>query len=142
MTESIKVNITKAKREQIDALVRAAAKPHAVEAPLDKRHTNKPGKYTAYERFLLSNGHTVYVNLADPSEPKVTVSAKPDKFAQGKVEKAERKKAQRAERKAKREQAAKERKEQKAKKPVKVVKFDPAIPTVPSGEAKDRKLKK
>src|ERR1700722_18148844 len=85
VSESKKINITKAKREELDDIIRKAAKPDAVEARLDSRMTYRDeGKVTwqAYERYLLSNGHRLYLNL---QTKEASVSNKPDKFAQAKV---------------------------------------------------------
>lgn len=102
--KAISFEMTPALRKRIDNLIRAAIGPKvAVEGALDRRYSNRKGDaekkiaaWTAYERYLLSSGHTVYVSLANPNEPKVTVSEKVDKHAQAKVEK----RAARAERKA------------------------------------------
>src|SRR3972149_2975049 len=88
-------------RKKIDKLVReAAGTKRAVEAALDKRHTSKPGVYSAYERYLLSDGHTVFVSL---ETMKATVSDKPNRRAVAKLERQNRRRAARAARKQTRE---------------------------------------
>jgi hypothetical protein len=101
--ETKHVQFGDAKKKELDNVARklAASRNAAVEAELDRRLSYRDeGKvqWGAYARFLLSDGHTVYVNLRTMEG---SVSKKPDKFAQAKVEKAERRKKERAERKAK-----------------------------------------
>jgi hypothetical protein len=131
MSKTKTYKIHSAKREEIDSLIRAAVKraaterkwelTPAVEAALDRRFTERvPEKKGAvgwipYERFLLSNGHTVYVNI---KSMRVTVSEKPDHRAIKKVEALVRRKAERAARKEAREAKkakAKSKTEAKAK---------------------------
>jgi hypothetical protein len=126
-TKTYKINPSK--REEIDNLIRAAVKKAAterkwdltpaVEAALDRRYTERvPEKkgdvgWIPYERFLLSNGHTVYVNIKGMA---VTVSEKPDHRAIQKVDALARRKAERAARKKAREaKKAKAKAETKAK---------------------------
>lgn len=141
MSETKKIAVGPAKREELDDIVRKAAKPNAVEAKLDSRYTYKDeGKvrWGAYERYLLSNGHTLYLNL---QTKEASVSKEPDKFAQAKVAKREAKAAKRAAAKLAREEKAKVKADAqktepkaepkpKAAKRVKTVKFDPKLPTV------------
>lgn len=130
MSETKTYKINSAKREEIDSLIRAAVKKAAtekkwdltpaVEAALDRRYTERvPEKkgeaaWTPYERFLLSNGHTVYVAIKTMA---VSVSDKPDHRAVKKMEALERRKAERAARKKAREakKAVKPENEPKAK---------------------------
>jgi hypothetical protein len=109
MSETKHVKFGEAQQKELDNVVRklAASRKVAVEAELDRRLSYRDeGKvqWGAYARFLLADGHTVYVNLRTMEG---SVSKKPDKFAQAKVEKAERRKKERAERKAKTEAKAK-----------------------------------
>jgi len=141
---SVKFVITPARREAIDSLLRKTIRETfkaaiAVEAPLDHRYSNRAANkekkiagWVGYERYVLANGHTVYCSLGNPNEPKVSISGKPDKFAQAKVERREKKLAARAERKAAREANAKQ---------VKVVKFDKKLPTVPASDRQLRTVK-
>jgi hypothetical protein len=117
--ETKHVQFGEAKQKQLDDVVRKLAHEQgplvAVEAELDRRLSyREEGKvqWGAYARFLLSNGHTVYVNLRTMEG---SVSKTPDKYAQAKVEK-------RAERKAKAEAKAAEAKATKAEPKVEKVK--------------------
>ncbi len=122
-------NVGPATRGRYDKIIREAAKPNAVEERLGCRYTSKEGSYGAYERYLLSNGHTLFFSL---DTEKASVSKEPDKFAQAKVEKREAKAKKRLERKVKAEA-----------KTVKVVEHDPKIPTVPNQPTRMvKKLKK
>jgi len=117
MSKTKKIEISPALRKQIDQAIREVRGNAAVEAPLDHRYSSRKGgdgeaSWQAYERYLLSDGHTVYVSL---NTMKATKSAKPDKHAQAKVEKRRAREAKRAERKAARE-AKKAAKESEAKK--------------------------
>ena len=108
--------------KELDNVVRklAAGQNAAVEAQLERRLSYRDeGKvqWLAYARFLLSDGHTVYVNLRTMQG---SVSKKPDKFAQAKVEKREKRAARKA-----------------AKLPT--VKFDKNLPTINAGERQVRK---
>jgi hypothetical protein len=98
-----KYKVTPAVRERWDGIIRKAAKAAGtnVEAALDKRYTSKPtvkdakGKivkygYSAYERYLLVNGHTLSFSIDTET---ARVSSKPDKYAQAKVEKRVKRKA-------------------------------------------------
>jgi len=112
----------KAEKKRLDDVVRklAAGQNAAVEALLERRLSYRDeGKvqWLAYARFLLSNGHTIYINLR-PMEG--SVSTKPDKFAEAKVEKREKRSATRA-----------------AKLPK--VKFDKRLPTISGGERQAKK---
>ena len=89
------VAMNKKQIAELDRVLRSICKKRkcAVEADLevrtcyrerDPKHP-KQASWLAYARFLLSDGHTVYVPLRNMSS--ATVSAKVDKFAQGKVEK-------------------------------------------------------
>lgn len=124
--EAVKFTITEGRREAIDNLIRKEAKAKfgvwpGIDAPLDHRYTNREGNaekkiagWSGYERYLLGNGHTVYVGLTNPSEPSVSFSEKPDTRAQKKVEAKKKREAARAERKAVREVKAKAPKADKA----------------------------
>jgi hypothetical protein len=131
MSETKTYKINPVKREEIDSLIRAAVKKAAterkweltpaVEAALDRRYTERiPEKkgeagWIPYERFLLSNGYTVYVNIKAMA---VTVSEKRDHRAIKKVEAVARRKAERTARKEAREAKkakAKSKAEAKAK---------------------------
>jgi hypothetical protein len=131
VSETKHVHFGEAKQKELDNVVRKLAQERkaAVEAELDRRLTYRDeGKvqWQAYARFLLSDGHTIYVNLRT-MEGKV--SKEVDKFAQGKVAKREAKAAKRAEKKAARE----------AKKAsVPAVKFDPKAPTLETTPSKKR----
>jgi hypothetical protein len=97
MSETKHVKFGEAQRKELDSVVRklASGRKAAVEAALERRLSYRDeGKvqWTAYARFLLSDGHTVYVNLRTMEG---SVSKEPDKFAQAKVEKREAKKAKR-----------------------------------------------
>jgi len=112
--KSTSFTITADRRDKItDAIKKAmkAALGHervSELVPLDHRYSNRKGDaekkiagWTGYERYCdLKSGHTVYVGLSDPSDPKATVSAKPDKYAQGKAEKKMKRLADREARKA------------------------------------------
>jgi hypothetical protein len=136
VSETKHVQFGEAKQKELDNVVRKLAQEHkaAVEAELDRRLTYRDeGKvqWGAYARFLLSNGHTVYVNLRTMEG---SVSKEVDKFAQAKVEKRAAKAAKRAAAKLAREEKAKvkakaEPKVKKAPK-VKIVKHDPKLPTI------------
>jgi hypothetical protein len=98
MSETKKVQFGEAKKKELDNVVRklAAERKAAVEVELDRRLSCcDEGKvqWSAYARFLLSDGHTVYVNLRTIEG---SVSKKPDKYAQAKVEKRAAKAAKRA----------------------------------------------
>lgn len=115
MSESKHVAWSEAKQKQLDNVVRKLAQERkaAVEAELDGRKSYRDeGKvrWQAYQRFLLSDGHTVYVNLQTMEG---SVSTKPDKYAQAKVEKREKANAKREARKA--ELAAKKAEQKQAK---------------------------
>jgi hypothetical protein len=117
MSKAKKIEITPALRKQIDQAVREVRGNAAVEAPLDHRYSSRKGSdgeasWQAYERYLLSDGHTVFVSL---DSMKASKSAKPDKHAQAKVAKRRAREAKRAERKAARD-AEKAAKESEAKK--------------------------
>jgi hypothetical protein len=130
-------------QEQLDQVLRGICKERkvSVEADLDSRlsyrekdpKNPKAASWDSYSRFLLSDGHTVYVALRTM---KASVSAKPDKFAQAKVEKRLARQKKTAERKAAREAKAAESKkpavEPKVKKArkVNVIKFDKSLPTL------------
>ena len=94
MSDTKHVTMNEAKMKQLDKILRGICKERkvAVEADLDSRLSYrekdpakpKQASWEAYSRFLLSDGHTAYVALRTMSH---SVSAKPDKFAQAKVEK-------------------------------------------------------
>jgi hypothetical protein len=98
---------------ELDKVIRKIAQERkaAVEADLDcrlsYRDAEKKGdvSWQAYARFLLSDGHTIYVNLRTM---KASVSSKPDKFAIAKVERRLAKQKKRNERKAAKEAKAAE----------------------------------
>jgi hypothetical protein len=92
--------------------------------------------WSAYSRFLLSDGHTVYVSLRTME---FSVSAKPDKFAQAKVSRRLARQKKAAERKAARDAKGAANAEPKSatvkvkattKKIMPVVKFDKDLPTL------------
>jgi hypothetical protein len=98
MSQTKHVRFGKPEQKRLDDVVRklAAEQNAAVEAQLERRLSYRDeGKvqWLAYARFLLSDGHTVYVNLRTMEG---SVSKKPDKFAQAEVEKREKKAAARA----------------------------------------------
>jgi len=122
MSQTKHVKFGKAEQKRLDDVVRklAAQQNAAVEAQLERRLSYRDeGKvqWLAYTRFLLSNGHTIYINLKTMEG---SVSKKPDKYAQAKVEKREKKAAART-----------------AKLPR--VKFDKNLPTINGGERQVRK---
>jgi hypothetical protein len=150
-TETKHVPMGPKQQEQLDKLLRGIAKERkvAIEADLDSRLSYRDAEkkgdvsWGAYSRFLLSDGHTVYVNLRTME---ASVSKEVDKFAQAKVEKRLAKQKKRAERKAAQEAKAAAKKaatvkkadepkpaaEPKAKKApkAKVVKYDKSLPTL------------
>jgi hypothetical protein len=107
------VAMSEKQQEQLRKAVHAICKEHntGVTADLDSRlsyrekdeKNPKAASWDAYSRFLLDDGHTVYVSLRTM---KASYSEKVDKFAQAKVEKREAKKAKAAERKAAKEAKA------------------------------------
>src|SRR5712672_3059305 len=146
-------------QEQLDKILRGICKDRkvAVEADLDSRLSyrekdpdkQKQASWDAYSRFLLSDGHTVYVNLRTMD---ASVSKKVSKRAQGNVERRLAKQKRRAERLAAKEaKAATKKAEDKPKpesakvkaKPVKkgvpVVKFDKDLPTLEGTSARQVK---
>lgn len=145
MSETKIYKITPAKREEIDGLIRAAVKKAAtengwsptpaVEAALDKRYSERIAEkegdvaWAPYERYLLSNGHTVYVGIKSMS---VSVSDKPSKLAIQRAKAKTQRAADRAERKAKRDAAvqAREAKKAEAVKAAEVKKNESAKPVV------------
>jgi hypothetical protein len=116
VSETKHVAMNKAQQAQLDSILRGVCKDRkcAVEADLDSRlsyrlkDADKPKQavWEAYSRFLLSDGHTVYVALRTM---KASVSSKPDKFAIAKVEK---------------------RLARQKKKAARIVKFDPKLSTL------------
>jgi len=118
VSETKHVQFGPAAQKELDNVVRKLAQEQksAVDAELDRRTSYKDeGKvqWGAYARFLLSNGHTVYVNLRTMEG---SVSKEVDKFAQAKVEKRLAKQKKRAERLAAKEaKAAAEKAEDKPK---------------------------
>ncbi len=128
---SSEVKKYKIQREKWDAIIRKAAKEAGtnVQAGLDKRYSSRPtvkdanGKvktygWSAYERYFLANGHTLFFSI---DTEKASVSSKPDKYAQAKVEKREKlaiKKATKA--------------LPKAVKKTPLTKYDPALATLES----------
>lgn len=135
MSETKKVQFGEAKQKELDNVVRKLANERkaAVEAELERRLSYRDEgkvKWQAYARFLLSDGHMVYVNLRTMEG---SVSKTPDKFAQAKVAKREVGAKKAADWKA--ETTAKKEAKVEAK-PVKVVPYDPKIPTVPAGKPK------
>ncbi len=101
-------------QEQLDQLLRDICKERkvAVEADLDSRlsyrekdpKNPKAASWESYSRFLLSDGHTVYVALRTM---KASVSKDVDKWAQAKVAKRLARQKKAAERKAAKEAKAK-----------------------------------
>ena len=105
--ETKHVAMNKLQQEKLDQILRGIAKERkvAIEADLDSRMSYrekdpknpKAASWSAYSRFLLSDGHTVYCALRTM---KFSVSSKPDKYAQGRAEKRAKKLAAREARKA------------------------------------------
>jgi hypothetical protein len=97
MAKTKHVRFGKAEQKQLDNVVRklAAERKAAVEAELERRLSyrdeGKP-QWAAYARFLLSDGHSVYVSL---HTMKGSVSKTVDKLAKAKVAKREKKAAAR-----------------------------------------------
>lgn len=155
-SETKHVQMNERQQKELDKVLRKIAQERkvAVEADLDSRLSYRDAEkkgdvsWGAYSRFLLSDGHTVYVNLRTMQ---ASVSKTPDKFAQAKVEKRLAKQKKASERKAAKEAKAAEVKatvkpaeEPKPKAPKKartipVVKFDKDVPTL-EGTA-DRQVK-
>jgi hypothetical protein len=106
MSEVKEFKIGSAKREEITALVAKVARPHKVRGPLDMRHTSKEGFYGAYERYLLDNGHTVFLSL---ETMEASVSSKPSPKSVRKFEQKEKRAEERAARKQERETKKAER---------------------------------
>jgi uncharacterized protein YdaU (DUF1376 family) len=151
VSETKHISMGPKQQAELDKILRGIAKERkvAVEADLDSRLSyrekdpNKPkqASWAAYSRFLLSDGHTVYVALRTM---KASVSKDVDKWAQSKVEKRLARQKRTAERKAK----AAAKKTVKAAEPSKaepkpatvkvkattkkvpVVKFDKDLPTL------------
>ena len=128
MSQTKHVQLGEAKQKELDNVVRkwAAVRKAAVEAALERRLSYRDeGKvqWLAYARFLLSDGHTVYVNLRTMEG---TVSKTPDRFAQAKVEKRQKKVAARAAKNAAPKIAR--------------VKFDKNLPTISGGGRMVRKV--
>lgn len=105
------IDMTKAKRNSVDNLVREAVKEkfghvEPIVSELDKRFSSKTkdGKkvYGAYMRFLCENGHTVFVNL---DEMEASVSEKPNAHAVGKVKRMATRKAERVKKAAEKNKA-------------------------------------
>ena len=135
---SKKVQIGEVKREEIDKVVRKLARSQGPEVvvlnKIQSRYTYKDegkNQYQAYERFVLSNGHTIYVNLRDVE--KASVSKEPDKWALGKYEKQLAKQEKRSALKAAKEAKAAERKTVKIKATTQlpIIPFDPKASTLP-----------
>ncbi len=98
MSQTKHVRFGKAEQKRLDDVVRklAAEQNAAVEAALERRLSYRDeGKvqWLAYARFLLSSGHTIYINLRTMTG---SVSKKPDRFAQAKVAKREKRVARNA----------------------------------------------
>jgi outer membrane lipoprotein-sorting protein len=145
------VAMGKAALAKLDKVLRAICKERkcAVEAPLDcrlsyrERDPNKPkqASWLSYARFLLSDGHTVYIPLRNVED--ASVSSKPDKFAQSKIEKrlARQKKKRLAKARRKEiahfeqvhEETVKQLTSKKAARKVKVVAFDEKLSTLEGG---------
>ena len=116
MSETKHVAMNAKQQEQLDQILRVIAKERkvAIEADLDSRlsyrdkdpKNPKAASWDCYSRFLLSDGHTVYVSLRTM---KASVSAKPDKFAIAKVEKRLARQKKDADRKAVKEANAAEK---------------------------------
>jgi hypothetical protein len=128
----------------LDKVIRKIAQERkvAVEADLDCRTSYrdkdpkdpKAASWLAYARFLLSDGHTIYVNLRTMA---ASVSKEVDKFAQGKVEKRLARQKKAAERKTARVEKAKAKAAgpkaatvRATTKKMPVVKFDKDLPTL------------
>jgi hypothetical protein len=112
------MSLTPQKRAAIDRKIEEAIGRLKIRSKLDFRYSE--GKnWKPYERYLLSNDHTIFVNLAaDPVT--VKVSEEPDKKAVRKVEQKEKRAEERAARKQEREakkaeRAAKPKTEKKPK---------------------------
>ena len=135
-TETKHVPMNKQQQEKLDQILRGIAKERkvAIESDLETRlsyrdrdpKNPKAASWDAYSRFLLSDGHVIYVNLRTM---KASVSSKPDKFAIAKVEKRLAKQKKRNERKA-----AKEAKAQK--------KFDETVTELKSVVSEAKKARK
>jgi hypothetical protein len=67
MSDKGKIKITPALRKQIDAAVRSAKGSAAVEDVIEQRltwqHAEGKPRYDAYQRYLLSDQHVVFVSL-------------------------------------------------------------------------------
>lgn len=121
MSKTQHVAMNKKQQAELDKVLRAICKERkcAVEADLECRTSYreadpkkpKAATWLAYARFLLSDGHTVYVPLRNMAA--TSVSAKPDRFAIAKVEKRLARQKKRA-----------------AAKAVKIVKYDPKLSTL------------
>lgn len=111
--------LTPQKRAAVDRKIEETIGRLKIRIPLDRRHSE--GKtWAPYERYLLSNDHTIFVNLAaDPVT--VTMSEEPANAKTIKnVEQLEKRREERAARKAEREakkakRAAKPKAEKKPK---------------------------
>jgi hypothetical protein len=135
--ERYEVKVGPETRKKIDKLVNEAAGPkRAIVAALDRRYTGKPGSYAPYERFLCSDGFTVFVSL---DTFKVSLSSKPDRHAEAKIERRAKKAAARATAKAAEAKPAAVKVKATTKK-MPVVKFDKDLPTL-EGTA-NRQVKK
>lgn len=107
------VSMNAKQQAELDQILRGICKERkvAVEADLESRlsyrerdpERPKQASWAAYSRFLLSDGHTVYVALRTM---KASVSAKPDKWAQSKVAKRLARQKKAADRKAAKEAKA------------------------------------
>lgn len=94
MSDTKHVSMNKKQQAELDKVLRAICKERkcAVEADLECRTSYreadpkkpKAATWLAYARFLLSDGHTVYIQLRTMA---ASVSSKPDRFAIAKVEK-------------------------------------------------------
>ena len=112
--ETKHVAMNEKQQKELDKVLRKIAQERkaAVEADLDcrlsYRDAEKKGdvSWQAYARFLLSDGHTIYVNLRTIE---ASVSKTPDKFAIAKVEKRLARQKKRNEGKAAKEAKAAEK---------------------------------
>lgn len=134
VAETKHVAMNKTQQEKLDSILRGICKERkvAVEADLDtrlsyrERDETKPkqASWAAYSRFLLSDGHTVYVALRTME---FSVSKEVDKWAQSKVAKRLARQKKAAERKAAREEKAKA----KAAEPLKTMKVNGTTKKIP-----------
>jgi hypothetical protein len=151
MSETKHVAMNAKQREQLDQILRDIAKERkcAIEADLESRlsyrakdpNNPKAASWDAYSRFLLSDGHTVYVALRTM---KASVSKDVDKWAISKVEKRLARQKKASEQKAKAAESKAEPKSATVKvkattKKMPVVKYDKDLPTLEATGARQVK---